>query len=541
MSARAVSRPEVLIVGAGPTGLVLGLALTRLGIAVRLIDRSAGPATASRALAVQARTLELYRQLDLADQVVGHGHEIQAINLWTRGRRAAHAELGRMGAGLSPFPYVLIYPQDEHERLLIAHLAALGVTVERSTELLGCEDSARGVRARLRHDGGGEETCEVAYLAGCDGASSVVRQAHSVGFPGGDYDRVFYVADVRARGPVMNGELHLALDDSDFVAVFPLAADGRARLIGTIEASAVHERFGWDDVATGVLERMHIDVEQVHWFSTYHVHHRVAERFRVGRAFLLGDAAHIHSPVGGQGMNTGIGDAMNLAWKLAMVLRGAAPARLLDSYEGERIGFARRLEHTTDQAFVLINRRGPLADLVRTRVAPALLSVLVRAASVRRFLFRTVSQIEIRYRGGPLAQGHAGRVHGGDRLPWVASGSEDNFTPLASLRWQVHVYGHAGADLTQACTARHLPLFVAPWTDAAARAGLARDAAYLVRPDGHVALADPAASAPRLAAFLDQHELRPELLRAAPGRANVPAGGHHDQDGSAGHEGRQDR
>src|SRR4029453_6691752 len=180
-----------------------------------------------------------------------------------------------------------------------------------------------------------------------------VREAVGVGFPGGTYNHLFYVADVEARGPTMNGELQAALDTSDFLAVFPLKGNGRARLIGTVRTDVEHqhENLSWKDVSRRVIEWMRIDVERVNWFSTYRVHHRVADRFRKGRAFLPGDAAHIHSPVGGQGMNTGIGDAVNLAWKLAAVLRRRADASILDSYEPERIGFARRLVATTDQAF----------------------------------------------------------------------------------------------------------------------------------------------------------------------------------------------
>src|SRR4029450_1837398 len=151
----------------------------------------------------------------------------------------------------------------------------------------------------------------------------------------------------------MDGELHLALDTNELLIVFPLKDEGHARLIGTVRADAEHkgERLSWGDVSTRVIEWMRIDVGGVHWFSTYHVHHRVADHFRKGRAFLLGDAAHIHSPVGGQGMNTGIGDAVNLAWKIAWVLQGRADASILESYEPERIAFAQRLVKTTDQAF----------------------------------------------------------------------------------------------------------------------------------------------------------------------------------------------
>ena len=329
-----MSETQVLVAGAGPTGLVLALWLTHLGVRVRIIDRTEAPGTTSRALGVQARTLELYRQLGLAAPAVAQGLPFAAANLWARGRRKARAAFGAMGAGISPYPYMLIFPQDEHERLLIAFLAAAGVEVERRTELLGLEDTGRSVLARLRRPDGTRETCEVAYLAGCDGARSVVREALHVGFPGGTYAHTFYVADVQAEGPVMDQELHVALDDAGFLAVFPLRAPGTARLIGTVrpEVGARQGQLAWEDVSPRVLARLGITIQRVNWFSTYHVHHRVAGRFRQGRAFLLGDAAHIHSPVGGQGMNTGIGDAVNLAWKLAAVLAGRADTALLDTY-----------------------------------------------------------------------------------------------------------------------------------------------------------------------------------------------------------------
>ena len=317
---------EVLIVGAGPTGLVLALWLTRLGVRVRIVDKTAEPGTTSRALAVQARTLEFYSQVGLADAVVASGRKTIAANLWVAGKRAAHAVLGEMGKGLSPFPFALIFPQDEHERLLVERLAEAGVQVERRTELLRFEDAAGPVIAYLRGPDGVEERSEAAYIAGCDGAHSTIREALQIGFHGGVYDHLFYVADVEASGAAINGELNIALDTTDFLVVFPLKSDGRARLIGTVRQEAEHQsdELSWNDVSTRVLQWMPIDVKRVNWFSTYRVHHRVASHFGKDRAFLLGDAAHIHSPVGGQGMNTGIGDAVNLAWKLAAVLRGHA-------------------------------------------------------------------------------------------------------------------------------------------------------------------------------------------------------------------------
>ena len=505
------SDTEVLIVGAGPTGLVLALWLTRLGVRVRIVDKTAEPGTTSRALAVQARTLEFYSQVGLADTVVERGRKTIAANLWVAGKRAAHAVLGEMGVGLSPFPYALIFPQDEHERLLVERLAEGGVQVERRTELLLFEDADGRVIAYLKRPDGEQERCEAAYIAGCDGAHSTVREALQIGFPGGVYDHLFYVADVEATGAAINGELNIALDKTDFLVVFPLKSDGRARLIGTVRQEAEHQReeLSWNDVSTRILQWMPIDVKRVNWFSTYRVHHRVAGHFRKDRAFLLGDAAHIHSPVGGQGMNTGIGDAVNLAWKLAAVLQGRADASLLDSYEPERIAFAQRLVATTDRAFTALTSPGALARLIRLHVVPLLLAPIYRLTAARRLMFRMVSQTAVNYRESNLSEGRAGAVHGGDRLPWVKSelNGNDNFGPLTSLAWQVHIYGEANSEIRRVCEERGLPLHVFPWRPEAARTGLLRDAVYLLRPDGYVALADPEGRAAAVSSYLDSHKL----------------------------------
>ena len=503
-------KTDVLIVGAGPTGLVLALWLTRLGVRVRIVDKTAEPGTTSRALAVQARTLELYDQIGLADAVLARARKMTTVNLWRTGKHVARVVFGKMGGDVSPFPYALIYPQDEHERLLIDRLAEAGVRVERQTELTAFEEAPDGVRARLEH-GGATSACDAAYLAGCDGAHSAVREGLRIGFPGGTYNHLFYVADVDARGAVMNGELHGALDTTDFLLVFPLADDRHARLIGTLRTDAGHPReaLTWDDVSRRVIEWMRIEVERVRWFSTYRVHHRVADRFREGRVFLLGDAAHIHSPVGGQGMNTGIGDAVNLAWKIADVVHARADSSILDSYEPERIAFARRLVATTDRVFTGVTSDGAIARLVRLDVVPAVAPAVFSIRAVRRFMFRTISQTAVHYRASSLSEGRAGGVHGGDRLPWVPADQNggDNFTPLASLAWQAHVYGEATRETQAACDARKLPLHVFPWRPVMARTGLQRNALYLVRPDGYVALADPAGSAAAIASYCDARKI----------------------------------
>ncbi len=503
-----MARTDVLICGAGPTGLMLALRLARAGVRLRIVDPAAEPGTTSRALVVHARTLEFYRQMGIAEAFLRESLPFTSANFWVRGRHMARAVIGDMGKGISPFPFMVVCPQDRHERFLIAQLERAGLRVERGVEVAAFEQSEDGVTARLTHADGREEAQEASFLAGCDGAHSRVREVLGVGFPGGTYNRVFYVADVEATGPVMNNELHVALDDADFMAVFPLLGGRTARFVGSIEAASEDERTAlrWKDVSDAAVKRLGVTVERVNWFSTYRVHHRVAGHFRKGRAFLLGDAGHIHSPVGGQGMNTGLGDAVNLAWKIASVVHGRSGMALLETYEPERVAFANRLVNTTDRAFVVVSSDTPLARFTRIRLTPVFVPFLLRFAAWRRFAFRTVSQTAISYRGSRLSAGQVGAVSGGDRLPWVelpaGTPFPDNFAPLDGLAWQAHVYGRPARGLVDECRELGLPLHEFAWDAAMARAGLTRDALYLIRPDGHVGLADAAGDPGVVARYL---------------------------------------
>jgi hypothetical protein len=211
-------------------------------------------------------------------------------------------------------------------------------------------------------------------------------------------------------------------------------------------------------------------------------------------------------------MNAGIGDAINLAWKLAAVLRGRADASLLDSYEPERMAFARRLVEATDRMFTGVTSPKPMDRWVRLKLTPFVLPVLFKFKAVRQFLFRTLSQAAVNYRGSSLSTGGAGAVHGGDRLPWVKPASNqagDNFTPLTSLDWQIHVYGEATAELEAVCAVRELALQVFPWVPEMGRAGLQRNTIYLLRPDGYVALVDTEGRAAAISAYLDARKIVP--------------------------------
>jgi 2-polyprenyl-6-methoxyphenol hydroxylase-like FAD-dependent oxidoreductase len=482
---------DVLIVGAGPTGSVLALWLTKQNKKVRIIDKIAAPGSTSRAMAVQARTLELYRQLDLSDAVVASGKKNPAINLWVKGKKKARLQFSTAGEKLTPYPFILIFPQDQHEKLLIEKLASLGVHVERETEFLDYEDRGDLVAARLRTADGQVTTCNAAYLAGCDGARSQVRHQIGTTFEGGTYNQTFYVADVDTSGPNANGEAHMCIETADFVAVLAYGDIGQCRLIGMVGDDKVNvETLTFEDINQSAIKSMGININKVNWFSTYRVHHRVAGDYRKGRVFLLGDAAHVHSPAGGQGMNTGIGDAINLAWKLAAVLDKKAPDNLLDTYEVERKTFALKLVETTDRIFSVLTAEGNFANFVRTSIAPLAAPVAYGVKSIREYMFRVVSQTMISYHQSALSEGSAQSIQSGERLPWVTAASGDNFSSLADICWQVHVYGTASGELIAWCKSRKLKLNVFAYTNGHKEAGLVRNAAYLLRPDTYIACID---------------------------------------------------
>ncbi len=504
-----MDQTKVLIVGAGPTGLVLALWLTKAGIPIRIIDKTDKPGTTSRAMVMHARNLEFYHQLGIDQKAIAGGFEMKTINLWVRGKQAARLPIGDFGVHDSPYPYVLIFPQDRQEQMLIEELGKWGVEVERNTELISFEISDSGIHAQLLKNGL-REHCLSLFLAGCDGAHSSVRKGLNVGFEGGTYSHTFFVADIKASGPAVNGEMHAALDSSDFMILFPMKGDVNVRLVGDVnQDQANNPDLTWNDVRKNILSRLKLDVEMVNWFSSYRVHHRVASRFREKNVFLLGDAAHIHSPVGGQGMNTGIGDAVNLAWKLAAVIKGESGENLLESFETERIPFARKLVSSTDRAFSFVSTKSVFATQVRLHLVPVMLPILFRFRSFKKLMFRTVSQISIRYPQSFLSSGQEGKLKGGDRLPWVQS--VHNFEPLTSREWQVHCYGSPSTALKNLLSEKNIPLHIFDWGPAAKAAGYLKEAIYIVRPDGYIGLTAGAGDITKISAYCDTYILHGKL------------------------------
>jgi len=511
---------DVLIVGAGPTGLMLACQLARRGVRPLIIDRHAGPAQQTRALGVQARTLEIYQKLGIAQQAVALGKPATGANLWAEGRRTGRVPLGDAGASLSPFPYILILGQDDNERLLGEQLAKMGVEVQWNTELVALKQGPHDAIATLRSpDGSSKSLLTARWVAGCDGARSSVRTLNGIDFPGAPYEHVFYVADVVAHGPMVADEVNVYLWQDGFHLFFPMRGEHHWRIVGILPP-ALRDRddIEFEDVAPSVRDEagQALAVERCSWFSTYRIHHRHAARFRAGRSFVLGDAAHVHSPVGAQGMNTGLQDATNLAWKLAAVIRDGVDEALLDTYEDERLPIARRLLATTDQAFRVVVTDNRVAGLLRTEVIARMAAFAMRRPRVQALAFRTVSQIGIHYRESELSRSTNGLPNSapraGDRFPWLrvslAAGASavDLFEKLDDTRWQLLVIGQPAPAAQELAPDGGLEVHTIADDEAnqaaLARARLPAPSFYLLRPDGYIGLCGARLDAVAIARYL---------------------------------------
>jgi 2-polyprenyl-6-methoxyphenol hydroxylase-like FAD-dependent oxidoreductase len=496
---------DVLIVGAGPTGRMLANQLVRRGVRVLIIDRHAGPSQQTRALGVQARTLEIYAKLGIAERAIALGKIGTGADMWAQGRRMARIPLGEIGQSETPYPYILILGQDDNERIMGDRLRELGGTVAWSTELVGLAQQPDQVAATLKQPDGTTRTVTAAWVAGCDGARSAVRELNHIAFPGAPYEHVFFVADVEMTGTMVPDELNVYLWRDGFHLLFPMRGKDHWRIVGILPPDLRdRDDLTFDSVVPSLRQEAGagLSFKACTWFSTYRIHHRAAARFRAGRCFLLGDAAHIHSPVGAQGMNTGLQDAYNLAWKLALVVKGEAAPALLDTYEDERIKVAQRLLNTTDRAFRLVVSDNWLAGLFRTKVMARIVAFAMGRKFIRRLAFRTVSQIGIRYRNSPLSKTLDGLSEGapraGDRFPWLrlkllpGGPIEDLFQALDDTRFNLIVVGQPAPDANALALGDLLRIRMItddPGSAAElARAQIPTPSFFLLRPDGHIGL-----------------------------------------------------
>lgn len=448
----AITRTDVLIIGAGPTGLSLACQLVRYGIDFVILDKSAGVTSYSKALGVHARTLEIYEQLGIAGQAVEQGTIVGKVRMLAGGRVRGEVDLSNLGEALSPYPYMLVLEQSRNERLLYDYLRAHDKDVRWQTGLESLTQTEDNVTAHVKTTSAEAYTIEAKYLVGCDGPKSLVRHELGLGFTGSTFERLFYVADVQIDWPFSHDALHACLAHNSGMAFFPMPGEKRYRIVGAFpegfskdEGEALYEEIEQEIRAQSEIP---LQISQVNWFSTYKVHTRHVEKFSVGRCFLAGDAAHIHTPAGGQGMNTGIQDAYNLAWKLAFVLRGKAHASILDSYNEERLPNARHLLKTTDRMFNLVSSPGWWISLMRTVVIPPLAKYILGLQAVKKRFFPFISQIGISYRDSALSKHGRDKgfsVKAGDRMPFFKTDDASIYDKLHAPGFHLLIFADDAA------------------------------------------------------------------------------------------------
>ena len=505
-------RTDVLIVGAGPTGLALACQLIRYGVDFLIIDKNETTTPHSKAIGVHARTLEIYEQIGLAKPLIDLGAVAEKARMIVGGEVRGEVSFADIGKGMSPYPYVLIVEQGKHEKLLHDHIEAQKKEVRWQTILERFEQNESGVEAFLKNVRRETEKIEAKFLVGCDGAKSLVRRCLGLEFSGSTFERIFYVADVQVDWKFSHDALQVCLMKNQLLAFFPMTGEKQWRIVGTFP-----EEFAKDegDVLYEEIEeqikrdsQLDLDVTQVNWFSTYKVHTRHVNKFSVGRCFLAGDSAHIHTPAGAQGMNTGIQDGYNLAWKMAMVLRGRASLEILNTYNEERLPNAVELTRTTDRFFDLVASPSPMLSFVRMNIFPYIAGVAFQTDAVRRFVFPRISQIKINYRGSTLSKTHGDfNVKAGDRMPWFEIEGRSIYDSLHEPKFHVLFFTDGKdqiieklEDLGELIDEHSFPLY----PNVAQIFGSSESLTVVLRPDNYIGLIAAGVSSEPVRSYLNQ-------------------------------------
>lgn len=498
-----MQKPQVLIVGAGPTGLMMACQLTLFGIAFRIIEKNDHPTKESRALGIQARTLEVFRQMGLVQRFIDQGQEAKGLNFIV-GNIRRYIPLSELGHGISEYPFLLMHEQSKTEKVFNDFLEQHKKKIEWSTELLSFTQDDTSVTAVIKTKNGKEEKETFEYVFGADGAHSAVRHGLGIKLAGATYHQLLYVLDCKVESSEFNhSDVYLSLSKNTFTAFFPLAHDVW-RIIGVVPDELTEkEQITFEDIKAHFSENLTIPVtiSDPNWISIYHSHHRCVKEFRLGRCFLGGDAAHIHSPVGAQGMNTGLQDAYNLAWKFAFVLQEKAAPSILDTYNEERLPFARRLVETTDRVFSLVVSKNVFKSVFSKYIVPVILQNIVKRNFSRRFMFLTVSQTGISYHHSALSQNASFGIFPkdspvpGDRLPYVLftneKGEAKNIQEyVTSTKMELLVFAEEPSLLNQ-MTEKYKEIIQVTVLkhneELFKRFGITSDGFYLVRPDMYIA------------------------------------------------------
>lgn len=521
--------PAVLVVGAGPVGLVMAAELSRHGIPCRIVDQGEGASSKSKAVSVHARTLEIFESMGVIEEALRRGRRLVGLSWHSGTRRVAHITFEGMD---TPYSFELGIAQGDTEHMLAEHLLRLGIPVERRVRFEGLEQDADGVTARLRRGDGAQETLRIPWLVACDGARSEVR--HVLGFPfkGTTYEEQGLHADVRLTWPAHfqapADQNIFFLGPPGFMAALPLAADGHYRLVfllrpgDGISREATLENLQAQAAARGPAG---VTVRDPAWIDTFRMHCRMVDRYRSGRVFLAGDAAHVHSPFGGQGISLGIQDAYNLAWKLALVIRGVGRPELLDSYDAERRPLASETLRSTHATTLAIRTLSALRHPLGCALRDGAISFITSRPQLKRRAGPALGMLTRNYRGSslcaedwPASRGTPG-LAAGDRAPDTAPLSRGpRHTLLLFTEGRL-------VDLADEIGQRHgdvvEPVLVVPTAERPAalsgtphrvvldadralhrRYGARSECLYLIRPDGYIAYRNLPADRGKLRGYL---------------------------------------
>lgn len=446
-----LSKTQVVIIGAGPTGLSMAAQLIRHKVDFIILEKNEKTTHLSKAIAVQARTLEIFQEMGIVEEALKRGQMTTGMKLFNRGKQRASIDLADLGKGISEFPFALSLEQSKTEQLLAEYLSAHGKKVEWNVDLSHFEQNGTGVTVYYKDDDQKEHIIEADYLVGCDGASSLVRHQLGFSFEGSTEAKLFYVADVVLKSPVIyENRLHMYMIPKGFVLFFPMQGDGHYRIVGVLPGHTddTHE-YTFAEIEPGIKKGIEspVDFVKLNWFSSYKVHSRKANMFMDGRCFIAGDAAHIHTPAGGQGMNTGIQDAYNLAWKIAYNLRGEINNETLKSYNSERTENAKRLLNTTDRLFDIMSGVNPFWNIIRLIVFPIFLVVLSTSNFLKKRIYPLLSQTSIAYPGSYLTvKSQLGKIKAGDRMHYFVVNGKSIFSYLTEPKFKLIYFGNDGVD-----------------------------------------------------------------------------------------------
>lgn len=500
---------EILIVGAGPTGLMMACQLAIHQIPFRIIDKSESSSKSSGALIVQARSLEIFEQMGIAQEALKGGIIANKVNLFFNGKKLTSTDIKDIGGNLSKFPYLLMHEQSKTEKLLLKFINSHGHYVERGIRFKSLLQDKEGVISVLVLPDESEQFIRTKYVIAADGANSTIRNFLNIPFKGKTYPNPIFILDCKAETEIVHNEICIAFSKSSVAGIFPLPGN-RWRIDSTLpEEAEILENITFDNIEKDfhLWTKMNITFMDKEWFSISHAHQKYATSINVQNCFLLGDAAHINSPVGAQGMNTGLQDAYNLAWKLAFVIKHKAKPELLVTYSTERLGISKGFAHYADTIFKLVTSKNVAVKFFRIYILKELLKVLFplmeKRRTVRQMFFKSISQIDIHYRHSILSykasEGHFSRTtpKPGDRFPYIdfylMARKTNTYDNLDVADFNLVVLSNVLSDEINKISKKYnLAVIIIAYLPETKKLyeslGIKNKGYYLIRPDMHIAL-----------------------------------------------------